>query len=60
MKAIKLIVKTETHSYPIIIGSNLISKLDSLIKNNSVKFNKCLLIIDKKIPQILKNYFDSK
>ena len=51
MKLTKLIVKTNTQKYPIIIGSNLVSKLASLIKNNSIKFNKCLFIIDKKVPK---------
>ena len=43
MKPIKLIVKTKSQEYPIIIGSNLVSKVALLIKNNSIKFNKCLL-----------------
>ena len=37
MKAIKLIVKTETQKYPIIIGSNFVSTLGSIIKNNSIQ-----------------------
>ena len=51
MKSIKLIIKTKTHKYPILIGSNLISKLSKIIKNNSIQFNKCLFIIDSKIPK---------
>ena len=49
MKQAKLIVKTDSLSYPIIIGSNLISKTGLIIKNNSIKYKKCLLIIDKNI-----------
>ena len=49
MKPIKLIVKTGTQKYPILIGSNLISKISKVIDNNSIKFEKCLLIIDKNI-----------
>ena len=49
MKQIKLIVKTNNFSYPVIIGSNLISKTGKIIKNNSIKFNKCLLVVDKNI-----------
>ncbi len=45
----KLIVKTDTQNYPILIGSNLISKFSKIIENNSIQFNKCLLVIDKKI-----------
>ena len=51
MKLNKLIVKTDTQKYPVLIGANLISKLSLIIKNNSVKFGKCLIIIDKKIPK---------
>ena len=51
MKPIKLNIKTKTQNYPVIIGSNLISKLSNLIKNQSIYFNKCLLIIDKNVPK---------
>ena len=51
MKPIKLIVKTKSQEYPIIIGSNLVSKVALLIKNNSIKFNKCLLLVDKNVPK---------
>ena len=53
MKPIKLIVKTSTQKYPILIGSNLIPKISKIINNNSIKFEKCLLIIDKNIPKNL-------
>ena len=51
MKPIKLIIKTKSESYPIIIGSDLIFKLSKILKNNSVHYKKCLLIIDKNIPK---------
>ena len=51
MKSIKLIIKTKTHKYPILIGANLISKLSKIIKSNSIQFNKCLFIIDNKVPK---------
>ena len=50
MKPIKLIVKTKTQKYPILIGSNLIFSLSKIIKQNSIKFEKCLLVVDKNIP----------
>ena len=50
MKPIELKVKTKLENYPIIIGSNLINKLNSLLKNNSIFFNQCLLVIDKNVP----------
>ena len=51
MKPSKLIIKTNTQSYPILIGSNLISKLDNIIKKNSITFRKCLVIVDNQIPK---------
>ena len=50
MKTIKLLIKTHTQKYPILIGSNLISKTSKLITNNLVDFKKCLLVVDKNVP----------
>ena len=55
MKIIKLQINTKNHKYPIIIGSGLITKISKLLNNNSVKFSKCLLVIDNKIPKKLIN-----
>ena len=55
MKKIKIDVKTKTSNYSIIIGSGLINKLSKIFNDNSVKFNKCLLIIDNKIPKKFVN-----
>ena len=49
MKIIKLKIKTKSQNYPIIIGSNLISNISKLARNNSINFKKCLLIVDKNI-----------
>jgi 3-dehydroquinate synthase len=49
MKPIKLNIKTKTQRYPIIIGSNLITNIFKIIKNNSLNFKQCLLVIDKNI-----------
>ena len=51
MKKTKLIINTNTQSYNIFIGSNLISKISSLIKESSIRFEKCLLVIDKNVPK---------
>jgi len=51
MKQFKLIVNTNTERYPILIGSNLISNLSTILKNNSIEFRQCLLIIDKNVPK---------
>jgi 3-dehydroquinate synthetase len=55
MKPIKLKVKTNLDHYPIIIGSNLIRNLNSYLNENSIIFNQCLLVIDKKVPKRLIN-----
>ena len=49
MKPIKLKIYTKSQKYRIIIGSNLVSNLSNIAKNNSVYFKKCLLVIDKNI-----------
>ena len=51
MKQIKLNIKTKTQKYQIIIGSNLTSKISTIIKKNSINFNKCLVVVDKNIPK---------
>ncbi len=50
MRPIKLIVKTNSEKYPIIIGRNLISNLSQILKKNSIRFKKCFLVLDKNIP----------
>ena len=64
MKAIKLKIKTKTQEYPMIIGSNLVSKLGTIMRENLIKFNQCLLVIDKNIPKKeilkIKRFFKNK
>ena len=55
MSAIKLQINTKGHKYRILIGSGLITKLSRLLNNNSIKFDKCLLVIDSKVPKNLIN-----
>ena len=55
MKPIKLVINSKTQKYPVFIGSNLISKLSKILKKNSLSFNKCLLVIDKKVPKKFVN-----
>ncbi len=50
MKPIKLLIKTKTEKYPIIIGSNLVSNLSKIFYKNSIKFKKSLIVFDKKVP----------
>ena len=49
MKPITLKIKTKTQEYPIIIGSNLVSNISKITKENSIDFKKCLLVIDTNI-----------
>ena len=51
MKPIKLKIETKTQKYPIIIGSNLITNISNIIKDNSITFNQCLLVVDKNVPK---------
>ena len=49
MKPIKLKINTKTKKYSIIIGSNLGASFAKIVKNNSINFKQCLLIVDKKV-----------
>ena len=49
MMPIKLKINTKTQQYPIIIGSNLSSKILKIINENSINFNQCLLVVDMNV-----------
>ena len=49
MKPVKLKIKTKSQEYPIIIGFNLVSNIAKIIKDNSINFKKCLLVVDRNI-----------
>ena len=51
MKKIKLIVNTVTEKYPIIIGRNIVQNISKIISDNSITFNKCLIVVDKNVPK---------
>ena len=51
MKPKKLTINTKSQKYNIIIGANLVSQMNKIIKNNSIKFEKCLIVIDKQVPK---------
>ena len=55
MKPIKLNIKSKSGVYPIIIGSNLTSHLSKILKDNSVNYNKCLLVVDRNVPYKMIN-----
>jgi|TARA_Y100000389_G_C17427804_1_gene500640 3-dehydroquinate synthase/shikimate kinase/3-dehydroquinate synthase len=50
MEPVKIVIKTKLEVYPIIIGSNLLKNLSQYFYKNSINFNKCLLVIDKNVP----------
>ena len=51
MKIKRLIVSTNQEKYPIFIGSGLISNLKDIIKDQSINFIKCLIVVDRNIPK---------
>tara|TARA_B100000575_G_scaffold270391_1_gene250850 strand:- start:1031 stop:2137 length:1107 start_codon:yes stop_codon:yes gene_type:complete len=50
MKPIRLNINTKSQKYPIFIGSNLLNKIQKFIKKDLSQFEKCLLVVDKKVP----------
>ena len=53
MNASKLRIKTKNQSYNVIVGNNLIKDLLKILNENLINFNKCLLVIDNKVPKKL-------
>ena len=51
MSTSKLKIKTKNQSYNVIIGNNLIKNLLKILNDNLINFNKCLLVIDNKVPK---------
>jgi 3-dehydroquinate synthase/shikimate kinase/3-dehydroquinate synthase len=57
MSSTKLQINTNNHKYSIIIGSNILGKLQSFFKKNFIDFNQCLIIADKNVPKYLIKKF---
>ena len=53
MRLIKLQVKTGNQKYPILIGNNILTNLEKILKINSINFNQCLVVVDKNVPNKL-------
>ena len=53
MSLIKLYVKTGNQKYPIFIGNDILNKLKTILKENFINFNQCLIIADKNVPKKL-------
>ena len=60
MKKIKLLVKTRSKKYPIIIGSNIIDKIPNILRSNNISFEKCLIVCDTKVPKNKLNILKKK
>ncbi len=60
MNTNKISIKTSTKNYPIVIGRDLIGKIDKILKANSLKFDKCLIVTDKNIPNKFKRLLYKK
>ena len=53
MSLIKLKVSTNSQKYSIIIGKNILNKINKFLKESSIHFNQCLLVVDKNVPKNL-------
>tara|TARA_B100000963_G_scaffold174129_1_gene151464 strand:+ start:3918 stop:5021 length:1104 start_codon:yes stop_codon:yes gene_type:complete len=61
----KLKIETKNGKYSIIIGENILYRLSNVFKRNGINFDKCFILIDKKIGKkkievILKSIKQSK
>ena len=55
MSLIKIYVKTKNQRYPILIGTNILHKINTFLKKNSINSNQFLIVVDKNIPKKLLN-----
>ena len=60
MNTKKISIKTNTKNYSIIIGRDLIGKIDKILKTSRLKFDKCLIVTDKNIPNKFKGLLYKK
>ncbi len=54
MKKTRLLIKTKSKKYSIIIGPNIIIDINNILKFSKIYFEKILIIYDTKVPK--KNY----
>ncbi len=60
MNTNKISIKTNNKNYSIVIGRDLIGKIDKILKSNRLKFDKCLIVTDKNIPYKFKRLLYKK
>ena len=51
MKKTRLLVKTKSKKYPIIIGPNIINDVNNILKFSKIYFEKVLIIYDTNVPK---------
>ena len=54
MNTNKISIKTSNKNYSIVIGRDLIGKIDKILKANRLRFDKCLIVTDKNYRTIEK------
>ena len=47
----KIKIKTKNQSHYVIVGNDLTKNLLKILKDNFINFNKCLLVVDSKVPK---------
>ena len=60
MKTNKLKVKTKSKNYNIYFGFNILKKISLFLKLENINFEKCLIVVDKKIPKNKLNILKKK
>tara|TARA_B100001029_G_C15042699_1_gene444814 strand:- start:256 stop:1356 length:1101 start_codon:yes stop_codon:yes gene_type:complete len=51
MKLTKLLIKTKNKNYSIFVGKNISNSVSDILKKERINFNKCLIVLDKKVPR---------
>jgi len=49
----KIQVRSKNQNYNIVIGNNITKKILKIFKDNSINFDKCLIVVDNKVPKKL-------
>ena len=47
----KIQVRSKNQNYNIVIGNNITKKILKIFKDNSINFDKCLIVVDNKVPK---------
>ena len=55
MKNYKVLIKTKSKKYTIIIGKNILTKIKNYFINEKIYYNKCLIVVDTKISKTSLN-----